>query len=185
MKQLQVDALARVLPPEMIEAVLKESGRESDRERKLPATLVVWLVIGMGLYRHLSVENVLERIATTLKWRWRGSSPCATSLTTARDRLGWEAVRLLFRRFAAHLSAKFRSKNLWHGLEAFTLDGTCFMAPDTPENEAWFGRPKCSGGRRSAFPQLRAVMIVGVWTHVVAHAVFGPYTTSARPALCS
>jgi hypothetical protein len=179
MKQLEVDALAKVLTPQMIADVLSEAGRESERERKLPATLVVWLVVGMGLYRHLAVENVLERIATALNWRpWRGSSPCATSITAARDRLGWETVRLLFRRLAAHLCAKYRSANLWHGLEVFTLDGTCFMAADTRETEGWFGRPRCSGGRQSAFPQLRAVMIVGVWTHVVAHAVFGPYTTS-------
>lgn len=178
MMRVEVDALTKVLPPQMIAGVLAETGRESDRERKLPATLVMWLLVGMGLYRHLGIENVLERIATCLNCRRWTKAPCATSITHARDRLGWEAVRLLFRRFAAYLTAKFKTANLWNGLEVFTLDGTCLMAPDSRENDRWFGRPKCSGGAKSAFPQVRAVLIVGVWTHIVAHAVFGPYTTS-------
>jgi hypothetical protein len=179
MKQPEVDALARVLPQAMIAEVLSETERGSKRERKLPAPLVMWLVIGLGLYRNLSVENVLERIATSLRWRpWTDRAPCATSVTTARDRLGWETVRLLFRRFAASLTSKFKSANLWLGHEVFTLDGTCFMVPDTEANERWFGRPRSPRGGKSGFPQLRAVMLVGVWTHIVAHAVFGPYTTS-------
>jgi hypothetical protein len=179
MKQLEVDALAKVLPSTMIAAVLAETKKESKRERKLPAPLVVWLVIGMGLYRNLSIENVLGRISTSLNWRqWNGKSPCRTSLTAARDRLGWEAVRLLFRRFASYLTDKYSVANQWLGHEVYSLDGTCLMVPDSKKNEEWFGRPRCSGGRKSAFPQLRAVMLVGAWTHVVAHAVFGPYATS-------
>src|SRR5579872_1666558 len=179
MKQAEISAVSKLLRAELIADILAETGRESKRSRKLPAPLVMWLVIGMGLYRDLSIGKVLERISVGLNWRpWTGKAPHATSITAARDRLGWEPVRLLFRRFAAFLVSRFKSATLWRGHEVFTLDGTCLLTPDMRANERWFGRPLCARGGHSGFPQLRAVLLVGVWSHLVVHAVFGPYTTS-------
>ena len=41
-------------------------------------------------------------------------------------------------------------------------------------------KPKGGKGGQSAFPQLRAVMLVGVFTHFVADVVFGPFTLSEQ-----
>ncbi|MFD3391671.1 transposase domain-containing protein, partial [Alteromonas macleodii] len=42
----------RELPLEWIEQALATTDKASIRRRKLPAELVVWLVIGLGLYRN-------------------------------------------------------------------------------------------------------------------------------------
>ncbi|HBF09770.1 MAG TPA: IS4 family transposase, partial [Gammaproteobacteria bacterium] len=47
------------LPLEWIQQALSSTNKASMRRRKLPAELVVWLVIGIGLYRDRSIAEVL------------------------------------------------------------------------------------------------------------------------------
>jgi hypothetical protein len=59
-----------------------------------------------------------------------------------------------------------------------SLDGTCLDVPDTPANEAEFGRPGSSrreGG--GAFPQLRLVALSEAGTHAITDAALGPCST--------
>ena len=58
-----VESLAKELPQEWVEEALRQTGRESVRERLLPAPLTMWLVILMGLHRRTSYVNLLYRCA--------------------------------------------------------------------------------------------------------------------------
>lgn len=175
----ELAALATVLPLSLIRDALEETDKQGERRRKLPPELVTWLLIGMGLFRDLSIQSVLQRVVDGLagvaSWG-RAEVPCSTSIAHARDRLGWETVRLIFHRLAEVLRGKHASATTWHGLAAYALDGVCFLTPDTPKNDAAFGRAGVTrGGAKSGFPQLRGVLLVAAWTHVVVRAVFGPY----------
>jgi len=174
-----VEALASVLDPKWIAEALEATKTASKRVRALPATLVMWLVVAMSLHRGQSIQNVLFQLAKGLgmKVRWKGGkAPKSPSVTKARDRLGFESVRHLFRTLAGKLQERHAEAHLWKGLPTYALDGTCFLAPDTKENDAWFGRPKSWRGK-SAFPQLRAVVLLGAWSHIALAVVFGPYST--------
>ena len=153
---------------------------EGKRRRKLPPELVTWLVIGMGLYRWLKIESVLARVADSVGGVFWGPAelPHCTSITQARDRLGWRVVRTLFQRLVARLRADTAAATSWRGHEVYTLDGTCFLVPDTPENERVFTRPSVTRGGTSGFPQLRALLLVGAWTHLVVDVVLGPYAVN-------
>lgn len=172
--------LLQAIPKALVEEVLKESRVRKERVRKLPRSLTLWLVVGMGLYRQLSIENVLLRVASWLpEAPWDPAKvPHPSSVAEARDRLGWETVRTLFRRFAKHLQERTAAATSWRGHEVFTLDGTCFMAPDSRDNDRVFGRASVSRGGTSAFPQIRALMLVGLFTHVISEVVMGPYKAS-------
>lgn len=154
-------------------------GKDAKRNRKLPPELVMWLVIGMGLFRDLSIPNVLLRVVDGMKGvvSWGlAEIPCATSLAQARDRLGWETVRELFRRFADELFVRHAAAATWRGLGVYVLDGVCFLTPDTPAIDSALGRAGVTrGGARSGYPQLRGVLLVAAWSHVVIRAAFGPY----------
>jgi Insertion element 4 transposase N-terminal/Transposase DDE domain len=180
--QFELKALSEVLPTSLIADCLLEADRKDQRSNgKLPMALLPWLLIGMGLFRDLNIAQVLARVveATGDLVRWgHAELPHATSLAKARDRLGWEVLRAIFRKFAALLTEQHSAPLLWRGLSVFTLDGTTFRTPDTPANEAWFGRPGTSRGGTSAYPHMRAAMLMGAWTHVVAEVVLGPYHLS-------
>jgi hypothetical protein len=174
-----VEALASVLDPGLISKVLHEAGKASKRIRALPAELIVWLLVGMSLFRGQSVKNVLIQLAKGLgvPVRWKnGRAPRSTSVTEARDRIGFEVVREIFRALAALVREAHGGAHLWKGLRTYVLDGTALKAPDTEENEKWFGRPKTKRGR-SAFPQFRGVVLMAAWSHLALAAAFGPWAT--------
>jgi hypothetical protein len=177
--EFELSAVARVLPSALIQDALREEGREEQRQRKLPAELVAWLVIALGLYRGLSISNVLARLAgelcDTLPWG-KAELPHSTSICHARDRLGWTVLRRIFQSLADMLNQAQGELNRWRGLAVYAIDGTTFLTPDTDQNKAWFGKPGSSRGGESAFPQLRGVMVLGAWTHTLVDAVLGPYT---------
>lgn len=175
-------ALESVFPPELVADALAAAGKQAKRLRKLPPDLVLWLVVGMGLFRALSIPNVLARIVGSLgrAVSWGPSElPHSTTIAEARDRLGWEVVRTIFGRLAAALAKKHEPEKLWRGLKLRALDGCTFMVPDSKANDAAFGRPGTSrGGAKSGFPQLRAVLVMGVFTHLVTELIFAPYRLS-------
>ena len=167
-------ALAKVLPAGLIQEALDANEKSDQRVRKLPLRVVVWLVVGMSLYRGLNIQNVLRRLVDGLglvvSWG-RAEVPHTTSIAHARDRLGWEVVRELFRRFAAVLRERFSAADRWKDLLVYVIDGTCFRTADTKANEAQFGRP---GGRTAgAFPQFRGVLLMGARSHLVFGGLFG------------
>ena len=167
-------ALAKVLSPGLIQEALDANEKSDQRIRKLPLRVVVWLVVGMSLYRDLNIQNVLRRLVDGLGLAvgWgRAEVPHTTSIAHARDRLGWETVRELFRRFAAMLRDRFSAADRWKDLLVYVIDGTSFRTADTKANEAEFGRP---GGRTAgAFPQFRGVLLMGAWSHLVFGGLFG------------
>lgn len=176
----ELSALASVLSPSLVQEALIAAGKQGERAGKLPPDVVFWLVVGMGLYRSLNIQEVLSIVADganhTLSWG-PDEKPCSTSVTHARDRLGPEAVRSIFRAHAASLDVLHNRAPVWHGLNVYALDGTTFRAPDTEENWKEFDGPRVRG-RRAAYPQLRAVVLANAFTRLVTEVVLGPYSTN-------
>ena len=180
--ELALGALTRVLSREAVASALEAAGKVAKRACKLPPELVAWLVVAMGLFRGLSVSSVLARVVEGLGVNVRfdvAELPHTTTITEARDRLGWEVMRTIFDQLSARLAEDFEPVTRWHGFVVKALDGCTFFAPDTLENDAAFGRPDASpNSAKCGFPQIRAVFVLGVFTHLVTHAIFGPYRES-------
>jgi hypothetical protein len=149
-------ALKQVLPGALIRSALVEANRQGQRVRKLPPDLVVWLLVGMNLFRRLSIQACLERVTVALGEGWSyAERPCKTSISKARDRLGVDVLVALFRESAAFLGERHRAKSKFHGKEVLALDGSTGRVPDTRQNEAVFGRPGASrrGSKKAARPK--------------------------------
>jgi len=176
-----LSALARVLPAEFVMSVLERCGVAAARRRKLPPEVVVWLLIGMGLMHGQGVRKVLRRLVDCLGpglgFNW-SELPHSTSVSQARTRLGWEAMRELFRALAAKLRDDVCENSRWRGHPLAAIDGTCVTTADSDANDAWFGRPGSDRGGGSGYPQLRAAMLVDAWTHAVLDVAFGAYKKS-------
>lgn len=172
-----IKTFASILQPRWIDEVLQATGRQTMRERKLTAPFVVWLTIAMGLFRNLSIQNVVKRMGNVLGAGslWEGGKPPAgSSLAQARDRIGYGPLRLLQERIRDWALKTYRGEMSWRGLGVLALDGTTMKVPDSEENRRRFGLPKASRGR-SAFPQMRAVFLVAAKLHLILQAEFAPY----------
>ena len=146
------------------------------RSSPLDPMLVLWLVLGMGLWRSLSIPNVFRHLMETLRRTLR-DLPLAPvtdgALAHARARLGVAPVRHLFETLAAEVkpAPSFAKRRVW------AMDGTVLTVADTPANDAAFGRHVASVGR-SAFPQLRLVTLTSALTHELGGACWCPYKIS-------
>jgi hypothetical protein len=158
-----------VFPLEKVREVLAETGRASQRQRDLPAHVMVYYVIALALYMQVSCREVLRCLTEGLRWlNVIGSEKTTTGksgISQARTRLGEEPVRRLHDDLVRPVAEK-RTRGAWYRRwRLVSLDGSTLDVADTAENAEAFGRPGASRGR-SAFPQLRFVTLVENGTHV-------------------
>ena len=179
---VSVGLLMKVFPAEVVDAVIAACGRTEQRRRSLPARSMAYFSMGMALHSEGSYEDVLALISDGLAWAQRGQGSVKlankAAISHARDRLGPEPMALLFERVAKPMAAKDTPGCWLAGRRLVAIDGTCLDLPDTPANDAHFGRPGVMKGERSAFPQARVVALAECGTHAIFDAVIGPYTTS-------
>ena len=67
-EHLSVGILARSYPRERIRKILEELGLQSKRVRDLPAEVLVYYVIALGLFMAVSTGEVLRSLVEGLQW---------------------------------------------------------------------------------------------------------------------
>jgi hypothetical protein len=164
------------LPYEWIEEALELKGKASIRHRRLPAQQVVWLVIALAIFRHLSVKEVLDDLDLALP-ELEGRFVTSSAVTQARQRVGAGPLRWLFESSAKAWNAQDRQRYLFHGLSLLAMDGTTLRLADSVANREHFGAQRYANGAVASYPQTRGVTLTSVPTHLVLDARFGPYKT--------
>src|SRR3954453_20161490 len=162
---ISLGVIARTFPPGEVRQVLAETGRASERERDLPAHVMVYYAIALALYTTSGTREVLRCLLEGL--RWLGGAEAVrvageSGIPQARTRLGEAPLRRLYERLGgrggdpprqgarprrARPGAPPASKGAWHRRwRPVSLDGSCLDVADTAENEAAFGRPGAGRG---------------------------------------
>ena len=166
---ISLGVIARAVPPERVRQVLAETGKASERERDLPAQVMVYYAIALALYMGSSTREVLRCLLEGLRWLWGAEAVKVagkSGISQARSRLGEAPLHRLYEALVQPIAAG-TSKGAWYRRwRLVSLDGSCLDVADTAENCAAFGRPEASRGE-SAFPQLRFVALVENGTHVL------------------
>ena len=186
--------LTATFPPGLVDAVVEQAGRASQRNRLLPARLVVYYVLALALFSSAGYEEVMRSLVEGLAWAsgWRSSwrVPTKAAIFRARAKLGVAPLRLLFERTCMPMATAATPGAFYRGWRLMSVDGTTLDVADTPENEREFARPGTGRGEGvGAFPQLRLVGLAECGTHAVVGAAMGPCssgeTTLARELLGS
>jgi hypothetical protein len=177
---ISLGVVTRFFPRERIDEVLQRTGRASQRERDLPAHVVVYYVIALALYMRSSYREVLRCLLEGVQWLMNPSASLKVAgksgISQARSRLGAEPVKALYEAVVAPMAGA-RTKGAWfHQWRLMSLDGSTLDVADTAENDAAFGRPGASRGN-SAYPKIRFVALLENGTHVLCAARMGKYST--------
>ncbi|MFE9313464.1 IS4 family transposase [Streptomyces sp. NPDC006706] len=167
--------LTQVIDPQLVDAVLEETGSREQRVRLLPTRVVVYFVLALAFFERSSYQAVWDKLGTGL----RGTAvarPCASSLSRARRRLGSAPLRRLFEILAGPVATRAQAGSFYRGLRAVAVDGTTLSIPDE-EAVTWYF-PK-HGGQvlEFGYPLLRLVALVECGTRALLGAAFGPDTT--------
>lgn len=163
------------LDPDWIEEALAATGTATIRRRRLPAEQVVWLVIGMCLFRDQSMRELVSMMDLALPGS-RGIRVAASSIVQARARLGDEPLRWLFERTASEWAHKSARTHAWRGLALYGVDSTTLRIPDSTENRAHFGGQDTRWESTSGYPLARLTTLMALRSHLLAGARFGAHT---------
>jgi hypothetical protein len=154
---ISLGVIARAFPPDRVQQVLAETGKASERERDLPAQVMVYHAIAMGLYMGSSTREVLRCLLEGLRWLWGADAVKVagkSGISQARSRLGAMPLRRLYEQVVQPVATR-ATKGAWYRTwRLVSLDGSSLDVADTAENGIAFGYPGASRGE-SAFPQLR------------------------------
>jgi len=164
--------LTEIIDPELVDAVLEDTGVRQQRLRLLPARVVVYFVLALAFFERSSYQAVWAKLTVGL-----GSvpvaRPCASSLARARRRLGSGPLRHLFSILAGPVADHRQSCAFYQGLRLVAVDGTTLSAPDE-EAVTWHFRKHIGRVRAFGYPLVRMVALVECGTRALVDAVFGP-----------
>ncbi len=119
----KLNGLSDLLFPTLIDQCLQDTGVTTIRKRRLPMELMVWSVVGISLYRHLSMSKVVSQLDILLPGEKPFVAPSA--VIHARKKLGHEPVEAVFNKTQQLWHEKTPHPD-WHGL----IDGVVWRTPD-------------------------------------------------------
>ena len=177
---LSVGVIAQVFPLSAVREALQETGRRSQRQRSLPAEVMVYYVIAMALFRSVAAREVLRCLVDGLRWMepsMAGRVSGKSSISRARSRLGTEPFAALCRARVGVVAERHTRGAWYRGRRLVAFDGSTLDVPDETENREAFGLPG-SGRGQAAFPQVRLTAMVEVGTRASFAWCRGPLRDS-------
>jgi len=177
-----LEALERVVPPDLIRAAAAAADVPTQRRRKLPNDVTLLLCIAMSVFTAHALDVVLAKMTHGLRLFWPGPDPTLATkgaIAQARYRLGARPVVALFQQVCRPLATLQTPGAFLFGLRLLAIDGTVEDVPDSPANVRAFGRHHADRGD-SAFPQVQGVYLTECGTHAVIGAGFWPCRIAER-----
>lgn len=161
--------LTGLVPFELVDAILAETGAVEQRLRDLPSRVGVYFLLAMCLFPEVGYRLVWDKMTTGLTGMPL-VSPTAKALRDPRRRVGSTPMHALFDVLSGPL-AQPRTPGIRFGsYRTVSFDGcSSLKAPDSGRNRAWLGRSPHSG-----YPMLEPMTLVETGTRALIGAVFGP-----------
>jgi hypothetical protein len=171
------------MPHDPVDEVLNLTGKNEQRQRLLPARVVMYYVLALTLFYADGYEEVMRKLVNGLRflrsWRSNWEVPTTGAISKARCRLGAQPFEELFFRVANPIATP-RSPGAWyHERRVMALDGVVLNAPDTMENEQRFAKKPHRDGE-SAYPQVRVVGLLECGTYAIVAAAIDSWQVYER-----
>ncbi len=164
--------LTRVVPFELVDAVLEETGARERRLRLLPSRAGVYFVLALGLFPRPGYLGVWAKLTAALDGLGL-AVPSSRALRDLRRRIGIAPVKALFETLAGPLGRPRTPGVMFGRYRTVAFDGCrSLKVPDTPRNRAWLGKMKASLGE-TGYPVIQLMTLVETGTRALIGAAFG------------
>lgn len=180
---VSLGVLTRVFPPREVDAAIERAGAAGQRNRLLPARMMVYYVMALAMFSSGSYEEVMRSVLAGMEWitgrfkEW--TMPTKAAIFKARTRLGSAVMIDLFDACAKPV-ARAGGPGFYRGWRLVSIDGTVLDIPDTMANERTYGRPGTNTEAKSAYPQARLLGLVECGTHAALGAVVSGCDTAEQ-----
>ena len=120
---------SKVLDSQWVDQALNETGTATVRRRKLSASMVVWLVIGMVLFQDRSIQEVVSHLGIVLpsqknKRPAAGKTVAPSAIPQGRYRVGAAPIKAISERTAETWVTAADNAHWRRGLALYGVDGT-------------------------------------------------------------
>ena len=177
---ISLGVIAKTFPRDQVNDILERTGKTNQRQRDLPAHVVVYYVIAMALFMQVSYREVLRCLLEGLDWLKAPGTKVnvagKSGISQARTRLGFKPIKEIHDEVVRPIATK-DTKGAWYRQwRLVSLDGSTMETTDNQQNEKAFGRQETSRGK-TGYPQFRFVSLVENGTHVLFGTQMGDYHT--------
>ena len=164
----QLGELTRVVPFELVDAVLEEAGARERRLRVLPSRVGVYFVLALGLFPRPGYLGVRAKLTAALDGLGL-AVPSARALRDLRRRIGVAPVKALFEVLAGPVAWPRTPGVMFGRYRTVAFDGCrSVKVPGTPRNRAWLGKRGEAG-----YPVIQLMTLCETGTRALIGAVFG------------
>jgi len=180
--EMSSSSIFKHIPLKTIGMELQKLDLKSQRNRRLPAESIIYLLIIMALHAEVSIiENLRIMLYPISKLLGAKNSkvPVGSAIVKARRRLGKKVFRNIFAEICKPCARQVTKGCFWKGYRMVAVDGTAQNVQDTEENRNYFG-VHSSNQIKSSYPQLKAVALMECGTKVFFDVKTGKYNTSEQ-----
>jgi len=181
---ISLGVITKTFPLGKIKEILEKTGKLSQRERDLPAHVVVYYIIALALYMQSSYREVLRCLLEGIQWlkspETKVNITGKSGISQARTRVGFLPLKQLHDEVIRPIGSR-RTRGAWYrDWRLVSMDGSTLDVADTESNRNAFGKPGASRGQ-AAYPQIRFVSLVENGTHVLFGTQMDRYGTGEVP----
>jgi hypothetical protein len=164
--------LTQLVPFELVDAVLEETGAVQRRLRKLPSRVGVYFLLALALFPNLGYARVWNKLVAGLS----GLNLATASEKALRDlrrRVGAAPLEGLFEVLAGPVAQPRTPGVRYRRWRTVAFDGcSSIRVPDTDQNRDRFGRA-CYRQAFAGYPMVMLMTLVETGTRALVGAVFG------------
>src|SRR5215217_5465697 len=145
---VSLGVIARTFPLDQVQQILAETGKASERERDLPAHVIVYYAIALALYAGSSTREVLRCLLEGLRWLWGAEAVRVagkSGISQARTRLGEEPLCRPHDQVVRPIATP-TTKGYW-AWRLVSLDGSAWTWPTRRRTVPPLGDPAPAVGR--------------------------------------
>jgi hypothetical protein len=162
--------LTQIVPFELADAVLEQTGAIQRRLRLLPSRVGLYFVLAMCLFPGTGYRGVWAKLTGRLDAR----CPDPKALRDLRRRIGAAPLKALFGLLAGPLAWPRTPGVMFGRYRTVAFDGCrSIKVPDTGRNRAWLGKLNAARGE-TGYPVIQLMTLVETGTRALIGAVFGP-----------
>jgi Insertion element 4 transposase N-terminal/Transposase DDE domain len=166
-----IGELTRIVPFEMVDAALAETGAVQKRLRDLPSRVVVYLLLAAALFAECGYGQVWARMIAGLDGL-DVAVPTPGALAQARRRVGVAPLRGLFDLLRGPAAGVSTKGVCWRGKLVAAIDGTILSCADTTANLRVYSRGSGYQGG-TGYPLIRVLALMACGTRTIIDATFG------------
>lgn len=182
LREMSCANILKYIPLKTVSKLLAAQNLCSQRQRRLPAESIIYLLVTMALHADVSIMENLRILLEPIRRLFNikdFTMPVGSAIVKARRRLGSDIFHKIFEAICKPSASKNSKGCFWKNYRLVAVDGTAHNVQDTDENREYFG-VHSNGAGTNFYPQMKATALMECGTKIFFGVETGAYNSSEQ-----